>query len=223
MSYVLRETPVFIKSYGPKVYYIDTNLARWILNKVNNSNTEVCASLKPKSNKPDTLVVISETINYGPVLDPNVRTTRGVCKFKRHTDVLLHTHPAFAESHPTTDDILDTIKYHKNVQVTIIGTKWGIWVMYNKYDKPAVHSPSNESLLRERISNELEKINIATRDYQGGSRKLRSSDLRVIADSILKIDNMSNMAIDLYPWSNLIGNIVNIQVTLYDHIPSRPV
>ena len=210
MAYILKQIPAPETKEYPKIYLIDHDVIGWIKQKVINMDRELCASMKPSKKHYGYLVISSETIKIGPVLDPKKQGQRGLCEYKKYSDILLHIHPSNAEGYPTTKDILDTLEHHEKMQVSVIGTRWGIWVLYNKYHLPSNYSERNKDILRKKISKEIKNFELI--------ENVQKSDLENIANVILKVDNITNMAIDLYLWSDISSKKDKIPVRVYDNI-----
>jgi hypothetical protein len=88
---------------------------------------EICANL---DTIPGTQIrsFIKDSISKGSKELLSNGKYRAYCKYKSYTSVIFHSHPKTSRSYPSYEDI-EKVKKHDKIKVSIIATRWGIYVI----------------------------------------------------------------------------------------------
>ncbi len=94
---------------------------------VYNKEEEICANL---GTIPGTQIrsFMKDTISKGSKELLSNGKYRAYCNYKKYSSVIFHSHPKTSRSYPSYEDI-EKVKNHDNIKVSIIATRWGIYVI----------------------------------------------------------------------------------------------
>lgn len=209
------------KEHNKSIGHINLPLAAWIQSKVQTLNHRLFGSMG--ADKDNSLFIITESIHICMVNDFEFisydQEIYGIdkynCDHKNYSRILFHIHPKNIFGYPSTDDIIYLIRNKDAISSSVIGTKWGIWVITNNYNIKNLYNNldiESRNLIKKIVQEQLDAINILTTDGNGGSRILISSDYIPINEIIIKIDKIMDVVIHLYPWDELVEAKVKIPV-----------
>jgi len=197
-----------------RVFTIEPEIIKVLHKYVFGYEYEICAHLQTteKGN------LIPRNVLKGSVDEKG----RGTCRHQGYTSNILHTHPPSSYSYPSTEDIIKVIKHHGKIVNSLIGTKWGIWVMSNTTSSN-IYSPSQEVNISNKIKKYLDTIGYSTRTSEeerktspDKSRNLSPDDHILIAKMVKKISDMLLIKIELYSWDDVYNGLTIRGLTEYE-------
>ncbi len=106
-------------------YYIDKKLINTMY-ALTLEELEICGNLKLEEKNKDGLLKLDDLMVGDIELDV-YKKTRLRCKQKFYTHIFFHTHPQkTARTYPSVEDILKCVK---RKAISIIATRWGLWII----------------------------------------------------------------------------------------------
>jgi hypothetical protein len=205
-----------------KSYIIEPEIINVINGYVFKKSLEVCANLVKGYR--GNLTIKSPV--YGTKEEYEPGKYRGTCTHGENTPHILHTHPTTSYAYPSVEDILKVINPRHIERNSLIGTKWGIWVISNTIDS-TVYNDTPLSLLFEKIKKILDRLGSRTKTSAeerllGGenshkSRDLSTSDEDLVSKTINSLSTLLKIKINLYSWSDAIEIPIRVDKNLREY------
>lgn len=199
-----------------RVYKIDQEIIKVFHKYVFGYPYEICANLK----KTDSGSLIPHNIFKGKLEEYDEGKWRGTCSHGEYSSNILHTHPPSSYSYPSTEDIMKVIKKYGKIINSLIGTKWGVWVISNTTTSN-IYSASQEKILFSKIKKHLDTIGLATRttdkEREGisgafdKSRDLSDDDFLLVKEENKKLSDLLMIKIELYRWDDILRTGLDIK------------
>lgn len=215
MEIISSSTMNEIKKYvfGKNVSFVFPHQTRVFDKNLFDKDVEVCAYLVPYQDSKLKL----DNITLGKIEEYSPGKYRNMCRHRKYTRIIFHTHPLAAYAYPSTEDIIKVMKNHNVIRRSIISTKWGIWDIKNT-DKsnwyPTDHHTHNT--FYEFIKSHLDNIGRDTKSKNTQSKhksKTLSSkdpnfynDMKIITENIKEIKLLLHLDIDLHLWEDIDRN-----------------
>ncbi len=105
---------------------------------VYNDEEEICANLETIPGTQISSFIKRSIIKGSKELLDNEKT-RAYCKYKFYNSVIFHSHPKTSRSYPSYEDI-EKLKKHDEIEVSIVATRWGIYVIKRDIKDPLTPS-----------------------------------------------------------------------------------
>ena len=195
-----------------RVFTIEPDIVKVIHKYVFGYTYEICANLK----KTNTNTLIPHNILKGKLDEYEPGKWRGTCSHQEYSSNILHTHPLSSYAYPSTEDVIKVIKKYGKVVNSLIGTKWGIWVVSNTTTSN-IYSTSQESVLFSKIKKHLDHIGFSTKTTDeerktsdDKSKSLTSEDHILISKTIKTLSDILMVKIELHSWDDILSNGLNV-------------
>ncbi|MDD4931345.1 MAG: hypothetical protein PHG66_04360 [Candidatus Colwellbacteria bacterium] len=187
------------------VFTIEPEIIKVIHKYVFDYTYEICANLK----KTDKGTLVPHNVLKGKLEEYSPGKWRGTCSHQEYSSNIIHTHPLSSYAYPSTDDIMKVIKNYGKIVNSLVGTKWGIWVVSNTTSSN-IYSKSQESVLASKIKKYLDRIGFCTKTTDkeretsdDKSKVLMSEDYVLIAKTIKTLSDLLMVKIELHSWDDI--------------------
>lgn len=165
------------------------------------NDAEICGNLESSIDKPERLLLYDK-------MEGEKDGDRNMCRYKRYSPYLLHTHPKYSYAYPSNEDIMKMIK-HKKINNQIIITSWGIWEIYRI--SPFIEMSS------EKLEEIRKKVNLFT-SYIGSKTRRENYD-RVIHSTKSKDVEKEFIERQIEKFNQYISHkSINLSLTLWEDI-----
>lgn len=191
-------------------YYIPKNTYATMYDHMFYGKTEFCSYLDLYN---DSLTIKQSTLTTGGIESYAEDKVRGTCQFVGNpTQFMYHSHPLTSRSYPSTEDVLKVLKKPGKYLLSIISTRWGIYVI--KHTRESLRQKIEEQDLqkyKKMISNTLSVIGFMENDkgYKQGvySSELKNDELNKINDVLHTIEMNTKLDVKFYKWNNALTHV----------------
>lgn len=195
-------------------------LPRYIIEKIHEwtftLSVECCANIALENGN-----IILTNIKEGSVeYDSSGNLLRGSCNYDIYSKIIVHTHPILLYPFPSEQDLTKVI-YNKNIYHSLIGCKWGIWIITNNQH---IVLPKNRNEYNVYLKqNFIDKLILNTRRFDKTvlefNEIITNPSLSSIFQELLKqLADHTQLKIELIPWEHmpipeleLIGGFTNLK------------
>ena len=172
--------------------------------------TETCSNIGI-NNHTNQIILMNRNEGQEIQYDNGTRT-RGACNYSTYSSIVVHTHTQNLHYPPSAEDIVKVMK-HQNIQHSLIGCEWGVWVITNSNDAHITFQTTPDITNIIRVSYIDKIINLTRtpekRKFSYDKIKNDSNINGIFEDLITQLSIYTNLEINLFSWQMMQKHIAD--------------